>query len=92
MADLRILVWKNPDPVGDPEVEVRIPAALAKWVPRMMALVPKKTKRDVWGEDFDFKAIFANVEGLIAEAASKGTKEIMDVKTKESHIKLLVSP
>ncbi len=90
MSSLKILVWKTSEPVGDPDVEVRIPASLARWVPRMMMFVPKKTKEELWGEKADFNAIFANIEQMVSEAAESGLNEILDVKTKDSHVKVLV--
>ena len=47
MADLKILVWEHREPTGDPDVEVKIPASMAKWVPRMMRFEPRKTKEEV---------------------------------------------
>ena len=90
MADIRVLVWKSSEAVGDPEVEVTVPAALAKWVPKMMAFVPRKAKTEMWGEDVDFGAMFGNLEQVISEAAQTGLKEIMDVKSKDSHVKVLI--
>jgi len=93
MANLEILVWKTkePDAGTEPEVEVKIPGSLARWVPRLMACVPKKTKEEMWGADADFDAIFADLEKLMDEAAKSGTKEIMDVKTRDSRFKILVA-
>ncbi len=90
MSNLKILVWREGEPRGEPDVEVKIPATLAKWVPRMMALVPKKTKAEVWGDEADFKNMFANIEELIKEATERGVLELMDVKTKEGHVKVLI--
>jgi hypothetical protein len=90
MSSVKVLVWKTSEASGEPEVEVKIPATLAKWIPRMMTFVPKKTKDEVWGEQVDFNAMFANIEELIDEAAKNGSKEITDVKTRESHVKVLV--
>lgn len=90
MAEIRVLVWRSTEAAGEPEVEVKIPASLAKWVPRMMALVPRRAKAEVWGEGADYNAIFANFEQLVAEAAQSGLKEILDVKYKDGHLKVLV--
>lgn len=90
MSVLKILVWKTSEPVGDPDVEVKMPASLARWVPRMMMFVPKKTKDELWGADADFNAIFANIEQMISEAAGSGASEVLDVKTKDAHVKVLV--
>ncbi len=90
MSNLKVLVWRTSEAVGEPEVEVKIPAALAKWIPRLMAFIPKKTKDEVWGEQVDFNALFANIEQLLDEAAKSGAKEIADVKTRDSHVKVLI--
>lgn len=91
MADIKILVWKTREPAqgADPEVEVRMPAAMARWVPKLMAFVPKKQREETWGADADF-SMFADVEKMINELPDTGIKEIMDVKTKDSRIKILV--
>lgn len=44
MAKLKILVWETKEPIGEPAVEVTIPTYLAKWVPKMMQFMPRKTK------------------------------------------------
>lgn len=90
MSNLKILVWKNTSGVGEPEVEVKIPTRLARWIPRLMRFVPKKTMEDNWGTDVDFNKMFVELEGLIKEASEGGQPEIMDVKTKDSHVKILV--
>jgi hypothetical protein len=90
MAEIKVLVWKGGEAAGEPDVEVKVPASLAKWVPRMMALVPRKTKVELWGEQADFATIFGNLEQMINEAVAGGSKEIADIKTKESHLKILV--
>jgi len=90
MTDIRVLVWRTSEATGEPEVEVKVPASLAKWVPRMMAFVPKKSKVEMWGEGVDFGALFGNIEQMIEEAAATGVKELVDVKAKEAHIKVLV--
>ena len=90
MADIKILVWKKSEAVGDPDVEVRIPARLAKWVPRMMAFMPKKTQVDLWGENADFGAMMGNLEQLVNEAAASGATDLMEVTTKDSHVKIIL--
>jgi hypothetical protein len=90
MSNLKILIWKTSEPVGSPDVEVKMPSSLARWVPRMMMFVPRKTKEEVWGADADFNAIFANIEQMISEAAASGAAEVLDVKTKDAHVKVLV--
>ena len=90
MAEIKVLIWRTRDATGDPEVEVRIPAGLAKWVPKMMAFVPQRAKSEIWGEGADFDAVFANFEQLVAEAARDGLKEVLDVKYKDGHVKVIV--
>jgi hypothetical protein len=90
MTSIRVLIWKNKDTTVEPEVEVSVPSAVAKWVPRLMALVPKKAREEVWGDDVDFKDIFTNIDQLIAEALSKGLTEVVQVKTKDGMVKVLL--
>jgi hypothetical protein len=90
MPNILILVWQNKEGSGDPDVEVRIPAGLAKWVPRLMKLVSRKTRETTWGEDIDFDAMFADLEKLVKEAAEGGLTELMTVKTKDAYVKMTV--
>lgn len=91
MANVMILVWKNKEGTGDPDVEVKIPASMAKWVPRLMKFVPKKTKEETWGgQEVDFEAVFADLENVIQEAVQKGQAELMSVKTRDSFVKITV--
>lgn len=92
MPEIRILAWRKTDPVGEPDVEIRMPVALAKWIPKLMWFVPRKTRIELWGEDADFASMLGNIQQLIQEAAEGGIKEIMDVKTRDSHVKVLVEP
>lgn len=91
MADIKVLVWKAREPTvgAEPDVEVKVPASLARWVPRMMTLVPKKSREETFGADVDF-SMFADLEKMINEMPESGVKEIMDVKTKDSRVKVLV--
>lgn len=91
MADIKILVWKMREPPegAEPEVEVKMPASLAKWVPRMMAFVPKKQREETWGANADF-SMFADLDKMLNELPESGVKEIMDVKTRDSRVKILV--
>jgi len=91
MADVKILVWRYREPAegAEPDVEVKVPAALARWIPKMMAFVPKKQREETWGADADF-SMFTDIEKMINELPESGVKEIMDVKTKDSRIKVLV--
>jgi len=91
MADIKILVWKAREPPegAEPDVEVKMPASLARWVPKMMAFVPKKSRDEAWGADADF-SMFADLEKMLNELPESGVREIMDVKTKDSRGKVLV--
>ena len=89
MAKLKIVVWQNKNqPQGEPDVEVTIPSYMAKWVPRMMNLMPKKTKDDIWGQNVDFKDF--NLEEMINEAVNSGENQVMEVKSKDSYVKISV--
>ena len=91
MAEIKILVWKTSEPPtgASPEVEVRIPAALAKWVPKMMAFIPKTDREEIWGSGADL-SMFADLEKMVNELPEAGVNEVMDVKTKDSRVKILV--
>ena len=91
MADIKILVWRTPEPPAgaQPDVEVKIPASLARWVPKMMAFVPKKNREETWGADADF-SMFADLVKMLNELPEAGVREIMDVKTKDARVKVLV--
>ncbi len=88
MAKLKILVWETKEPIGEPAVEVTIPTYLAKWVPKMMQFMPRKTKEEVWGEGLDLGDF--NLDELIKEAVEKGESEIMEVKAKDAYVKIFV--
>jgi hypothetical protein len=90
MATIKFLIWKTNDGTGDPDVEVRIPSAMARWVPRMMAFVPRKSREEIWGEDADFKSMFSNIDQLVAEAVASGLSEVAEVKTKEGRMKIVL--
>ena len=90
MANLMVLVWQRQEPTGEPDVEVKIPATMARWVPKLMKFVPKKTREEQWGRDIDFDAVFADLENVIKEAVEKGEAELMSVKTHDSYVKILV--
>lgn len=91
MADIKVLVWKTREPAQgvEPEVEVKMPASLARWVPKLMAFVPKKQREETWGPDADF-SMFADLERMVNELPETGIREIMDVKTRDSRIKVMV--
>lgn len=91
MANLKILVWHNREGTGDPDVEVKIPASMAKWVPKLMKFVPKKTKEETWGgQEVDFDAVFADLENVVQEAVRTGQEELMSVKTRDGFVRVTV--
>jgi hypothetical protein len=92
MSNLKVLVWQNREGTGQPDVEIKIPVSLAKWLPRLMKLVPRKTKEETWGQDVNFDELFADIERLVNEAAAGGHSELMEVNTKDSHVKITVEP
>ncbi len=55
----------------------------------MMALIPKKDKEEIWGKDADLSA-FADLEKVVNELPDTGLRELMDVKTRDSRVKILV--
>ena len=55
----------------------------------MMAFVSRKTREETWGADADF-SMFADLEKMVNDLPEPGVKEVMDVKAKDSRIKVLV--
>lgn len=90
MANLIILIWKNREGAGEPEVEVRIPTNLVKWLPRMMTFVPKKAKAETWGQDVDFGTLAADIDKMVQESTAAGPMEPMTVKTSDSFVKFYI--
>ncbi|HEV2226322.1 MAG TPA: hypothetical protein VGR56_05895 [Nitrososphaerales archaeon] len=90
MSNLSILVWQNKEGSGEPEVEVKIPVSMVKWVPRLMKFVPKKTREENWGEDVDFEGMFADIDKMVKEASEKGEPELMTVRAKDAFVRIKV--
>jgi hypothetical protein len=90
MADLMIQVWEHREPQGEPDVEVKIPATMTKWIPKMMRFVPRKNREELWGGDVDFDAMFSDIDQMIKTAAESGTQEVMSVRAKDTHVKVLI--
>ncbi|HYB76082.1 MAG TPA: hypothetical protein VEC08_03890 [Nitrososphaerales archaeon] len=91
MPNLVILIWRSKEGTGEPDVEVKIPANMAKWVPRLMKLVPKKTKEETWGgQEVDFDAVFADLEKVVQEAVQMGQSELMSAKTRDGFFRIMV--
>lgn len=81
-AKLKILVWEDVDSEEEePMVDVTMPIYLAKWADRMMKLMPKKAKEEMWSEDVDLSDL--NFEELIKEAVDSGESDIMEVKARD---------
>lgn len=91
MANIKVLVWREREPPADsmPEVEATIPASLAKFIPRLMTLVPRRAREETWAADADF-SVLGDLEKVVAEMAAAGPQQVMDIKTKDSRIKVLV--
>lgn len=87
---MMILVWEHREPQGDPDVEVKIPASMAKWIPKMMRFVPKKSREEMWGGEVDFDAMFADIDQMIKAATESGSQELMSVRAKDTHVKVLI--
>jgi len=90
MPSLMIFVWRNRDGTGDPDVEVKIPMSLAKWVPRLMRFVPKRTREETWGQDVDFEGMIGDIERLVKEAMEGGQPELVTIKTREGLVKITI--
>ncbi|MDV3277957.1 MAG: hypothetical protein LYZ69_05760 [Nitrososphaerales archaeon] len=90
MPNLKILVWEHREPQGEPDVEVKIPTSMAKWIPKMMRFVPKKNREEMWGGEVDFDAMFSDIDQMIKTAAASGSQELMSVRAKDTHVKVLI--
>ena len=88
MVKLKILVWESRDPSGEPEVEVTIPSYLAKWAPRMMRMMPKEAREEVWGADVNWDDF--NLDELMKEAIDHGESELLEVKSKDSYVRIFI--
>jgi hypothetical protein len=88
MAKLKILVWESKDPSGEPDVEVIIPSYLVKWAPRMMKFMPRSAKEEVWGTDINWEDF--NLDEMMNEAIEQGESELVEVKTKDAYVKMVI--
>ena len=88
MAKLKILVWESKESSGDPDVEVIIPSYLAKWAPRMMKFMPKKVKDELWGSEINWEDF--DLDEMMKEAIEQGESELMEVKAKDAHVKMII--
>lgn len=90
MANVLVLIWRNREGTGEPDVEVKVPVSMAKWVPRLMRFVPKTTMEERWGGEIDFDVVFADLEKVVKEAADAGQAELMSVKTRDGYVRIVV--
>lgn len=91
MANIVISVWHDREGSGDPEVEVKIPASMAKWVPKLMRLIPKKAKEETWGtQEIDFESAFVDLDKMVKEATATGQAELMTAKTRDGLVKITI--
>ena len=88
MVKLKILVWESSSPSGEPEVEVTIPSYLAKWAPRMMRMMPREAREEVWGADVNWDDF--NLDELMKEAIDHGESELLEVKSKDSYVRIFI--
>jgi hypothetical protein len=88
MVKLKILVWDSRKPSGEPEVEVTIPSYLAKWAPRMMRMMPREAREEVWGEDVNWDDF--NLDELMREAIEQGETELLEVKSRDSYVRIFI--
>jgi hypothetical protein len=88
MAKLKILVWESSTPSSEPEVEVTIPSYLAKWAPRMMRMMPREAREEVWGTDVDWDDF--NLDELMREAIDQGETELLEVKSRDSYVRIFI--
>jgi hypothetical protein len=44
----------------------------------------------MWGGEVDFDAMFADVDQMIKTAAESGSQELMSVRAKDTHIRVLI--
>ena len=88
MVKLKIVVWESSTPSGEPEVEVTIPSYLAKWAPRMMKMMPKAAREEVWGTDVNWDDF--NLDELMMEAIEQGESELLEVKSKDSYVRIYI--
>jgi len=88
MVKLKILVWESKTPSGEPEVEVTIPSYLAKWAPRMMRMMPREAREEVWGADVNWDDF--NLDELMKEAIDHGETELLEVKSRDSYVRIFI--
>jgi len=88
MVKLKILVWESNTPSGEPEVEVTIPSYLAKWAPRMMRMMPREAREEVWGADVNWDDF--NLDELMKEAIDHGETELLEVKSRDSYVRIYI--
>jgi hypothetical protein len=88
VVKLKILVWESRTPSGEPYVEVTIPSYLAKWAPRMMRMMPREAREEVWGTDVNWDDF--NLDELMREAIEQGETELLEVKSRNSYVRIYI--
>jgi hypothetical protein len=88
VVKLKILVWESRTPSGEPDVEVTIPSYLAKWAPRMMRMMPRVAREEVWGTDVNWDDF--NLDELMREAIEQGETELLEVKSRNSYVRIYI--
>ena len=61
---------------------------MAKWAPRMMRLMPKEARRDLWGEDFSLGDL--DLDEMLKEAIAAGEELLLEVKSREAYVKIVL--
>ena len=82
------MVWESSTPSGEPDVEVTIPSYLAKWAPRMMKMMPRQAREEVWGTDVNFDDF--NLDELMKEAIDQGETELLEAKSKDNYVRIFI--
>lgn len=89
MPKLKILVWEERrEPVGEPDVEVIIPSYMSKWAPRMMRIMPKEARSDIWGDDFSLEDL--DLDEMLREAIAAGESLLLEVKSRKGYVKIIL--
>jgi hypothetical protein len=61
---------------------------LAKWAPRMMRMMPRAAREEVWGTDIDWEDF--NLDELMWETIDQGETEPPEVKSRDSYVRIFI--